>query len=136
MHLAVHERSRVANKLWQRLLFALGIGPLHDVLLTKLQEPRLEMLSVDMHFVEHLHRLFEHSAVQVATRAISVDQVAGAVDDAWVELCVLEDDGAEEVYRDFAERLMSWEQVGAVEIAKDPIEVFLYFVSMPASSSA
>ena len=109
MHLAVHERSRVANILWQRVLFALGIRPLHDVVLTELQEPWLEMISVDMHFIEHLHRLFEHSAVQVSASTISIDQIAGAVDDAWVKLGVLEDDGAEEADGDVTQRLVAWE---------------------------
>lgn len=93
-------------------------------------------MCVDLHVVEHVNRLGEHLAVKVSTRPVSSDEIASAIHNAGIQFCVFEDDGAEETYRNFAERLMSWEQVGAVEIAKDPIEVFLYFVSMPASSSA
>jgi hypothetical protein len=52
--------------------------------------------------VEHVDRFGEHLAVKVAARSVSSDEIAGAIDNAWVQFRVFEDDGTEEVYRDFA----------------------------------
>jgi hypothetical protein len=43
---------------------------------------------------------------------------------------VFEDYRAEEVYADFAERLVARKQVGAIKVAEDPVKVFLQLVSM------
>lgn len=75
--------------------------------------------------MEHVDRLGEEFAVEVATGTFGRDEIAGAIDDAAVELSVVEDGGAEEVDGDLAQRLVTGQQVGAVEVAEDPIEVFL-----------
>jgi hypothetical protein len=47
---------------------------------------------------------------------------------------VFEDYRAKEVYADLAQRLVSRKQVGAVEVAEDPVKVFLQLVSMLLSA--
>jgi hypothetical protein len=89
---------------------------------------------VDLHLVEHADRLPEHVAIQFAARAISCDQIAGTIDDARVQLRMLEDYRTKEVYRELAEGLVSWEQVGTVEVAEDPVQVFLQLVSISSHS--
>jgi hypothetical protein len=79
--------------------------------------------------MEHVDRLGEHVAVELAFDSIGFDQLTGTVDDARIELWVCEYVGAEEIDGDVTERLVAWEQVCAVEVAEDPVKVFLVWVS-------
>lgn len=79
--------------------------------------------------MEHVDGFRERFGVQVAPRSVGSDELASTIDNAFVELGVFEDYGAEEDDRDFSKGLVSWEQVGAVEVAEDPVEVFLQLFS-------
>src|SRR5690242_5790809 len=88
------------------------------------------MSRVDLHVVEHVDCSGEDFAVEVVARPVSSNKITSTVDNAFVEFGVVKDDGSEEVDEYFAERLVSWKEVGAVEVAEDPIEVFLWRVSI------
>jgi len=75
--------------------------------------------------MEHVDRPREELAIEVAASALGGNEVAGTVDDALVKLGMVKDGGAEEADGYLAERLMTRQQVRAVEVAEDPIEVFL-----------
>lgn len=79
------------------------------------------MACVDLHVVEHIDCLGECFAVKVAACPISGHQIAGTIDNARVQFGVFKDDGTKEAYTYFAERFVSWKQVGAVEVAEDPV---------------
>ena len=83
------------------------------------------MICVYVHLVEHVDSLLEHIAVQITAGTVNGNQLACAVDDAAIELSMLEDERPEEIDRDLTKGLVARKEVGAVEVAEDPIEVFL-----------
>lgn len=60
------------------------------------------MLCVDLYFVEHCDGFRKHFPIEVLAGAVNRDEVARAVDNAWIELRVFEDKGAEELDGDVA----------------------------------
>lgn len=79
--------------------------------------------------MEHADSLGEDLAVEVTVDSICGDEIAGAVHNTLIEFRMIENDGPEEVDGDFTKRLVPWEKICAIEIAKYPVEVFLCSVS-------
>jgi len=124
-NLVLHQIQCTPDVLWQGFLVTCPFRPVVNVRLTKIQHVRFEMLRVHLNIMEHGDSLGEYLAIEVLPGSVDSNEITGAIYNAELELTVLKDDRSEDVDGDLAQGFLLGEQIGAIEVAEDPVDVFL-----------